>query len=184
MQYRVAYDVLQEWYDLRLSLLMLIPFLFTVVFTLLIGCACLYELRTGDRSARRRGHPLLGLVIAPILVLCFGWLVCRPILPQWRARAWARAGDGEVVEGTVSGLGHGRKGSTYFTVAGVSFRYLPWNSDDAGGGFRGTFTDPAVPADALRDGVPVRVTHYGDCILRIEIAEPPAGAPGGGGQPP
>jgi hypothetical protein len=29
----------------------------------------------------------------------------------------------------------------------------------------------------------VRVAHHGDCILRIEIAEPPAGDPGAGGRP-
>jgi hypothetical protein len=176
MQYRVAYDVSQEWYDLRMSLMMLVPFGLSVLFLVVFWVAAWHDLREPDRS-KRSGlgtgcGPVLALAFPLVLVLCAGWLVCRPLVPQWRAKAWARAGDNEVTEGAVSGLGHGRRGRTYFTVAGVSFQYLPWNAEGASGGFRGTFTDPGVPEDALRDGVPVRITHHDDCILRIEIAEP------------
>ena len=64
MQYHVAYDVLREWYDLRLSLLLLVPFLFGVFITVVIWRAALHDLREPDRSKRRLGtNPFLGFVL-------------------------------------------------------------------------------------------------------------------------
>jgi hypothetical protein len=174
MHYRVAYNVLQEGYDPLLSPRLLFLFLSAVFATALGGWTVLRLRREPDRSKRGgRGNWGLALLVPPVLVLVFGWVLCRPVVEQWRARAWAGAADYEVTEGTVTGLGHSHKGGTHFRVAGVPFRYYPPADPEAEGGvFRGRFTDPGVPADALRNDLPVRIAHHGGVILRLEIAGP------------
>jgi hypothetical protein len=173
MHYRVAYDVLQEAYDPRFDTPLLVMFLLALFMTVVSFWMVLRRGGEPDRWNRGGGTKAgCGLLVLPVFVLVVGWLLCRPLLGQRQAKAWAGVGDYEITEGTVAGLGHPRKGGTFLKVADVPFYYYPPDGTRAEGGFHGTFTDPGIPADALRLGLPVRIAHHGGVILRIEITAP------------
>jgi len=84
-------------------------------------------------------------------------------MQRQRCKDWARAGEYQLTEGTVTDYQY-RKAGAAFRVAGLSFDLL-----DRSGGFSGRFNVPGTLQESLREGLPLRLAHHDGYILRVEI---------------
>lgn len=92
--------------------------------------------------------------------------VCVVGWDYYSARDALISGQYQVVEGRVSGfhpMPARRHDHEHFTVNGVRFEY----SHDS---VSACFNDDAASGGPIREGLPVRVTYRGNCILRLEVA--------------
>ena len=170
MQYRLAYDVLNDgppWLGVAFAILL---FLFAVAFFLEI-----VERISGKRPSPRLRRPgdIAVLPFAVVIVLflfmgCLGVFLTSytygAFVQQQHCQEWVRAGQYQVTEGTVADYQYRRAGPR-FRVADSSFDLL-----NGSAGFTGRFNVPGTAEGSLRDGLRVRLAHQEGFILRVEIA--------------
>jgi hypothetical protein len=168
VRYRVVYDVLD---DGALPGIQSVLVMLGAALLFMLGVLLTYRLKRQMPPAKRR-RILFGLIPCVLLVPIGAWGVasrtCPALLDQRQCKAWARAGDYQTVEGSITHRG-GSKSSMYFQVAGVDFT-CTWDNPRTGG-FCGDFTAPGEKALLLLNGLPVRVAHWDGRILRLEVAD-------------
>jgi hypothetical protein len=170
MNYRLAYDVLNDGFPWIAVAFSLTP--------LLLAIACLLVIleRAGKApvtTPRFPGRIPLEEMPVPLLVVCLLALssigVClasisyQGFMQRQRCKEWACAGQYQVTEGTVADYQLPRGGAR-FRVADASFDLI-----DRSAGFTGRFNAPGARHGTLRDGLQVRLTHREGFILRVEI---------------
>jgi hypothetical protein len=178
MQYRLVYDALSDDYGF--------PWLgaaFTTV-PCLLAIVCILKIIRRVRGGRALSAPRvpgrisleatpLALVIAAFLIpasdgVFLAWQTYEGFMERQRCRELARAGQGQVTEGTIADYQYRKAGARY-TIASVSFDLL-----ERSAGFTGRFNVPGAGHVSLCDGLGVRLTHREGFILRDEIAREPA----------
>lgn len=159
MQYDVLYDVLDDGWPLA-------P-LSVAGYALLFVAAWLWlrrRQRTSSSGTFRR-FPWLLLGLGVLVVLIFAAVGIDALVQHRQCREWARAGQYEVLEGTVSEYVRGGKTSN------EQFQVGDWKYSATGrsAAYRGQFTTKGATRDALHNGLRVRIAHRDGHILRLEI---------------
>jgi hypothetical protein len=172
MTYRVVYEVLDDSLLPHKGGLGLL-----VVVLVWLGVFVAVHL-FGKSSPEQRRKMRWAWLPVGLLAAVAVWLIATRDFPSYadqrQCREWVRTGAFEVVEGRVSDLSppdrvrRPRHPRIDFRVGGVPFSYR--YGQLGRGGFQGTFT--AADAQAISEGLPVRIAHRDGRILRIETAEP------------
>jgi hypothetical protein len=165
--FKTVYDAAQQGYDWSLAPIVLIGLIFVASGALLVYAPDTAQRFLPSRGPSVRERPIFSRFFFGFSLLYTAIALAATLLQHWETQDLLRDPQLSVVEGPVTDFvpmpeaGHAME---TFRVQGQSFSYSDFVVVPG-------FHNATSHGGPIRDGLYVRVTHVGDVILKIEVAQ-------------
>ena len=167
MTFTTVYDAAQKGYDWSLAPIGLVGLIFVASGALLVYAPDIAQRLLPSRGRLVREHPIAGRLLFGFSILFTAIVLAATLAQHWETQDLLHDPHLSVVEGPVTDFvpmpkaGHAME---TFRVQGQSFSYSDFVVVPG-------FHNATSHGGPIRDGLYVRVTHVGDVILKIEVAQ-------------